>query len=133
VTFHLRAGATSCRLCYPARLRSRNSPEKEIFLGGEPPRVPPVCDACETIRVVIVVSLLSTTTVSCSAITCACAVRCRDLPSAATAACLLSWYPLAVEIIQTILHAVVWYRYTDTIFYFHIRWYQIVCDVILRK
>jgi len=50
VTFHLRAGVTSCRLCYPARPRSRNSPEKEISLGGEPPHVSPVCDARETNR-----------------------------------------------------------------------------------
>lgn len=45
VTLHLRAGATSCSLCYPARPRSRNSPEKEISFGDET-AARPTCLRC---------------------------------------------------------------------------------------
>lgn len=53
------AGATSCHLCYPARPHSRNSPEKEISLGDEPPRVLPVCDARERQAVIVVSRLVA--------------------------------------------------------------------------
>lgn len=53
------AGATSCHLCYPARLHSRNSPEKEISLGDEPPHVLPVCGARERQAVIIVSRLVA--------------------------------------------------------------------------
>lgn len=52
-------GATSCHLCYPARPHSRNSPEKEISLGDEPPRVLPVCDARERQGVIVASRLVA--------------------------------------------------------------------------